>query len=91
MNKALLKIAMVDDHNLLRAGLATVLNTFDGFEVIFEANNGREFIDKLKTHPHPDIVLLDINMPGINGIAFLKSQLPLMQIWSNWLLVIRSI
>ena len=79
MNKALLKIAMVDDHNLLRAGLATVLNTFDGFEVIFEANNGREFIDKLKTHPHPDIVLLDINMPVMNGYEtaeWIKKNLP---------------
>ncbi|KIC96364.1 response regulator transcription factor [Flavihumibacter solisilvae] len=79
MNKALQKIAMVDDHNMLRAGLATVLNTFEGFEVVLEANNGREFIDKLQTHPHPDIILLDIHMPVMNGYEtaeWIKKNLP---------------
>lgn len=61
------KIALVDDHILLRAGLASVIGNFEGFTIIFEADNGKEFIDKLKDHPEPDIVLLDITMPVMDG------------------------
>ncbi|ULQ51823.1 response regulator transcription factor [Flavihumibacter fluvii] len=79
MQTTLLKIAMVDDHTLLRKGLANLVNTFEGFEVIFEAGNGRDFIDQLETHPNPDIVLLDINMPVMNGYetaAWIRKNLP---------------
>lgn len=62
-----MKIAMVDDHHLLRNGLARLVDSFEGFEVIFEASNGKEFIEQLKLYPVPDIVLLDINMPAMNG------------------------
>jgi two-component system, NarL family, invasion response regulator UvrY len=62
-----MKIAMVDDHNLLRKGLANLINTFEGFDVIFEATNGKDFIEQLAINPIPDIVLLDINMPVMNG------------------------
>jgi DNA-binding NarL/FixJ family response regulator len=64
---AVMKIAMVDDHTLLRNGLANMINSFEGFEVLFEANNGRDFIEQLATHTTPDIILLDINMPVMNG------------------------
>jgi DNA-binding NarL/FixJ family response regulator len=59
-------IALVDDHILLRNGLASLLQDLD-YEVVFEADNGRHFIDKLKTHQAPDIVLMDINMPEMDG------------------------
>ncbi len=39
------KIAMIDDHNLLRNGLANIINAFDGFRVTLQASNGREFIE----------------------------------------------
>jgi len=60
------KIALADDHVLLRNGLANLLKDHD-YQVIFEADNGAEFIDKLKTSAIPDIVLMDINMPKMDG------------------------
>ncbi|MEO7210480.1 MAG: response regulator transcription factor [Chitinophagaceae bacterium] len=60
-------VALVDDHILLRSGLASVIGSFEGFKIIFEADNGKEFIGKLDSNPEPDIVLLDITMPVMNG------------------------
>ncbi|MFZ1800486.1 MAG: response regulator transcription factor [Chitinophagaceae bacterium] len=60
-------IALVDDHILLRSGLASVIGSFEGFQIIFEADNGKSFIEKLASNPDPDIVLLDITMPVMNG------------------------
>lgn len=57
---------MADDHVLLRKGLADLLTNL-GYDVLFQADNGEEFIEKLKTNPQPDIVLLDINMPKKDG------------------------
>jgi len=58
---------MVDDHVLLRNALASLINSFDNCKVIYEANNGSEFIDKLSTFLIPDVVLLDLNMPVMDG------------------------
>ena len=68
MNKETVKIALVDDHILLRNGLAGLINTFEGYEVLFEADNGKDFIRQLDHHPDPDIILLDITMPEMNGL-----------------------
>ena len=65
-------IALVDDHTLLRKGLATIIDTFDGYKVLFEANNGEDFIQQLKPELSPDIVLLDISMPHMNGYETAK-------------------
>ncbi|TMI74479.1 MAG: response regulator transcription factor [Bacteroidetes bacterium] len=72
-------MALVDDHVLLRNGLASIVKSFDGYAVLMEADNGKEFIEQLKTSPAPDIVLLDINMPEMNGIetaVWMKKNLP---------------
>jgi DNA-binding NarL/FixJ family response regulator len=72
-------IALVDDHILLRNGLASIVNSIPGYSVSFEANNGRDFINQLQTNAEPDIVLLDINMPEMNGVEtaiWLKENLP---------------
>lgn len=67
MNKNIIGIALVDDHALLRNGLASLIQTFEGYAVLFEADNGKEFIQQLEKHPSPDIILLDITMPEMNG------------------------
>lgn len=79
MSKHVTHIALVDDHILMRNGLASIVKSFEGYSVLFEANNGKEFIQQLKTYPAPDIVLLDINMPEMNGIetaTWMKENLP---------------
>ena len=60
-------VALVDDHVLLRNGLAGVVKTFGDFEVLFEANNGKHFIEQLGHNSVPEIILLDINMPEMDG------------------------
>jgi len=61
------KVALVDDHALLRNGLASVISNSDGYQVVFEADNGKHFIELLKKNPKPDILLLDITMPEMDG------------------------
>lgn len=59
-------IALADDHVLLRKGLADLVSK-QGYTVLFQADNGEEFLEKLKSNPEPDIALLDINMPKKDG------------------------
>lgn len=71
-------IALVDDHVLLRKGLANLLQDL-GHQVVLEADNGRAFIEKLETTEIPNVVLLDINMPAMDGYEtalWLKRNLP---------------
>lgn len=66
-----LRIVVIDDHALFRKGLIGLLSEFDGFKVVGEAGNGEDaltLVPRLK----PDVVLLDINMPGMDGIQTLK-------------------
>lgn len=60
-------IALVDDHSLIRNALKELINRFDDFDVIIDVSNGQEFIDFLHTNPAPNIVLVDINMPVMDG------------------------
>lgn len=59
-------IALVDDHSLLRKGLAQIVESL-GYTVAFEADNGNEFVEKIDKVHLPDIVLMDINMPEMDG------------------------
>jgi two-component system invasion response regulator UvrY len=59
-------IALVDDHVLLRNGLADLIRKL-GFDVILEADNGKAFTEKLRDSEQPDVALLDINMPEMDG------------------------
>jgi DNA-binding NarL/FixJ family response regulator len=62
-----IQVAVADDHSLLRSALAKLINSFENYTVLFEADNGREIKDKLSKHIIPDVVLLDVNMPDMDG------------------------
>jgi len=61
------KVIIVDDHTLFRNGLRILINTMEDYQVVSEASNGKQFLDLLETDI-PDLVLLDINMPVMDGI-----------------------
>ena len=67
MKKSKIRILLADDHPLVREGLRSCLIQQKNFEVVGEAADGEETIQLVKAHS-PDIVLLDINMPGMNGL-----------------------
>lgn len=60
-------IAIADDHQLLAQALSELIHKFDGYEVIYIAENGRDLIQQLHQQRIPDILLLDVNMPEMDG------------------------
>jgi len=63
----LTKIALADDHILLRNALAALINSFENCKVITESNNGKELVKTIEEGFLPDIILLDLNMPQMDG------------------------
>lgn len=63
----MIRIAVADDHGVMRAGLRLQLQQHEGFEVIGEATDGREAV-KLAADLNPDVFIMDIGMPNLNGI-----------------------
>jgi DNA-binding NarL/FixJ family response regulator len=73
-----MKIAIVDDHAILRKGLKMLLGAMENIEVVIEASNGKEFIDQLQ-FVVPDLAIVDINMPVMSGdeaIRIARQQFP---------------
>lgn len=66
-----MRVLIVDDERLAREELKSLLNRFDSMEIIGEAKNGEEGIAKIKEHA-PDVIFLDIQMPGMNGFDMLQ-------------------
>lgn len=67
------KIAIIDDHVLIAQAIKGIISNFKNFEVLYECENGKELIDKItKKNQLPDIVLLDISMPIMNGFDTAK-------------------
>ena len=81
--KNTVKIALADDHVLLRNALARLLGSFNHCEVVLEVANGRELIAELKKDNLPHVILLDLNMPGMDGFetaAWLRDHHPAIHI-----------
>jgi DNA-binding NarL/FixJ family response regulator len=67
-----LKILVADDHALFRDGLRYLLGQLDGALELLEAKDGAEALELARAHPDLDLVLLDLGMPGIDGLAGLR-------------------
>lgn len=65
-----IRLAITDDHELVRVGLVQFLGSSPGIEVVAEAANGNDLLEKLRT-TNPDLLLLDMSMPGENGAALI--------------------
>jgi two-component system, NarL family, invasion response regulator UvrY len=66
------KVVLVDDHTLFRKGIAELINNYEDYSVIWEAANGKEFINNLSVCPIPEIVILDVAMPEMDGFDTAK-------------------
>ena len=84
MQTTSMKIALVDDHTLFRKGLVSLIKlTNSNVDIVFEAENGFELQEKIKSHDCPDIILMDINMPDMDGfqcVLWLKKHFPLVKV-----------
>jgi two-component system, NarL family, invasion response regulator UvrY len=66
------KVVLVDDHSLLREALSSLIAGFDDFQVVGSLNNGHELIRALSEGLRPDLILLDLNMPVLDGFDTAK-------------------
>lgn len=84
-----IKIALADDQLLFRKGLASLLKSFQGVQLLFEANNGQALLDEIaETNILPDIVIMDLNMPVLNGIETTQK---IKQLYPNIRIMILSV
>ena len=78
-----IEVIITDDHILLRNALARLVNSFEGYNVLAEADNGKELKVKIQQHLVPDIVLLDVNMPEMDGFEttqWLRTNYPFIKV-----------
>jgi two-component system invasion response regulator UvrY len=76
---SVVKVAMADDHTMLRQGLANMIESFGDYKVTLQASNGKELIQHIDPLKLPDVALLDISMPEMNGFetaAYLHQHYP---------------
>lgn len=73
-NRKTTKLLIVDDHPIFRLGLTQLLGHLDDLTVCGEAADAQQALEAVRTH-HPEIVLMDISMPGTNGIELIKLML----------------
>src|SRR5215472_18971528 len=70
--KATIRIVMADDHPIVRDGLKKLLQLEDDFEIVGEAGDGREVLDRVQ-ELDPDVLLLDLRMPNLDGLSALQA------------------
>lgn len=63
-----LRLALVDDDPLVRAGLAAMIDGAEGIRIVAQAGDGRDVPDLVSAH-NPDVILMDLKMPGVDGVA----------------------
>ncbi len=73
-DQAVVRVLLVDDDDLMRAGLRAVLSSDETIAVVGEASNGRLAIEEVRLRK-PDVVLMDVRMPGLDGIAATREEL----------------
>jgi len=76
------RVLLADDHTLVRAGFRALLENLSGIQIVAEADDGREALRLIKVH-QPDVVLMDISMPGLNGLeaaACVASEFPYVRV-----------
>jgi DNA-binding NarL/FixJ family response regulator len=79
MEDQVIQIAIVDDHTLFRQGIGSLLSEYKEIEILFDAANGLELKDKLPRYPLPQVIIMDITMPLMNGYettAWIKQNYP---------------
>ena len=77
-----IRVLLADDHELVLAGIRSLLQEIEGIQIIAEAHNGREAVALTMEH-RPELVVMDISMPELNGIEAtiqIKAQLPTTQV-----------
>ncbi|WP_341229250.1 response regulator transcription factor, partial [Nocardioides salarius] len=68
MNAGPIRVVLVDDHAVIRAGLAQLLASTDDISVVGQAGEGLQAVDVVR-EVRPDVVLMDLQMPGVDGVA----------------------
>lgn len=71
-HKPTIKVVLVDDHQLFRKGIAELINSFNQYFVLYEASSGIELQEKLNPDNIPDIIIMDVNMPGMDGFKTMQ-------------------
>ncbi len=67
MSDSIIRVLIVDDHPMVAEGIQSLLESYDEIEVVGTLSNGQEAVDRA-THLQPDVILMDLNMPGLSGL-----------------------
>jgi two-component system, NarL family, invasion response regulator UvrY len=67
-----ISLALVDDHTIVRNGLKSLIEVMGDYKVIAQFDNGRHFVESHPLSPEPDVVIMDLNMPDMNGLEAVR-------------------